>query len=199
MRIRMKEPTIADRAERRRRKWRPANGLRGDLHGVGARQIYNLVKQHGINMLPAELVIGAKGRAALCEAGLADEVGEVGNAGGTLGAEAGAEIVPAAEAELGAGFHELEEGVAAARPASERVPPESLRRMTTARRSLSASKVVQRHLRAVERQQELVAICVEPRQQPVEGGKAGAGAEQPVEAVSKRGGGGRHRASGSRA
>jgi hypothetical protein len=44
---------------------------------------------------------------------------------------------------------------------------------------------VQRHLRAVERDRQLVAVRLQPRQQPVDGGEAGADGGQPLEALAQ--------------
>ena len=60
------------------------------------------------------------------------------------------------------------------RPASERVPPLILRRVTWQRMSFSEPKVVQRDVGPVEHHQELRLVGMQPFQRPIEGGVAGA-------------------------
>src|SRR3954451_19986977 len=57
-----------------------------------------------------------------------DEVGQVWNGGLVWDGEPGAEVVPEAEAELLAGFHQAQERSRQSRPMSLRVPPLTLRR-----------------------------------------------------------------------
>ena len=71
------------------------------------------------------------------------------------------------------------------RPVSERKPPLILRLVTWQRMSFSEPLVSKRDIRPFEGAEQLDLVGVEPSEQPVEGGKAGGGGEQPVKAGLK--------------
>ena len=118
--------------------------------------------------------------------GLADEFWQRGDLWCAGRVEAVAEIVPEADAELGASLHQAEEGVAAF---TSGLGPGSAGDL--APRELAADVVlgvvgVQGHIGTVQHHEEFVAVGMQPRQKPVRvgpgGGKAGARREQALEA-----------------
>jgi len=106
---------------------------------------------------------------------LADKLGQRGDVRRAGSVEAAAEIVPEADAEFGASLHQAKEGIAGiaagGRPGSAG---------DLAPRDLAADVVlgvvgVQGHVGTVQHHEEFVAVGMQPRQKPVQGGKAGNG------------------------
>ena len=109
-------------------------------------------------------------------------------AGASWHTEAVAEIIPETDSLLGAGFHEAEEGIAAiaaqigAGAGGDFAP-----------RHLAADVVfravgVQRDLRPFQHREQILFLGVQPRQQPVEGGKARLRGKDAIEAALEPGG-----------
>ena len=154
--------------------------LRSRFAGTGA----NVGAMAGVLRL-LSFVIGAKPRAGAASGGLAaaaDEVWKVRD-GRTAGdAEPGAEIVPEGDAELPAGLGEAEEGVAAVAADVAVGSAADLALGHLAADVVLRAVGVQRDLRVIEHHQQLGLVGVQPLQQAVEGGEAGAPLEDAVEA-----------------
>ncbi len=118
---------------------------------------------------------------------LADDLGEIWDRIGAWHLEAGAKVVPEGDAEFPAGLHEAEEGILGllsglgAGAAGDLAP-----------RDLTADVVlravgVEGDLGAVEDDQQLLLVGLETGQQAVQGGVAGAGRKERLEAPDELG------------
>src|SRR3954465_6120461 len=116
-----------------------------------------------------------------------DQVGQVRDAGLAWDAEPGAEVVPKAEAELGAGLGQAEEGVAAVAAQVAAGAAADLAAGDLGADVVLRSVGVQRDLRAVQHPQQLRLVGVQALEQAVEYDEAGAAPEQAIETCPQLG------------
>lgn len=112
----------------------------------------------------------------------ADEIGEFGHVGSLGDVEPVAEIVPEADAELGAGVHQTEECIAAIAAGAAVGTAADLALDDLAADVALRAVGVQRNVRPVEHHQQVGLVGMQPRQQAIEHGEAGAAGEDAVEA-----------------
>src|SRR5215208_5417379 len=115
-----------------------------------------------------------------CLAASSDEVGQVRDSGLVRDSEPSAKVVPEAEAELGTGLSQAEEGVPAvasgvAAGSAAHLAPGHLGPDVVLR-----SVGVQRDLRAVEHPEQVGLVSVQPREQPVQDDEAGPTPKDPI-------------------
>src|SRR5215208_163421 len=122
-----------------------------------------------------------------CLAASSDEVGQVRDSGLVRDSEPSAKVVPEAEAELGTGLGQAEEGVPAiasgvAAGSAADLAPGDLGADVVLR-----SVGVQRDLGAVEHSEQVGLVGVQPREQPVQGDETGPTPEEAVKAGAQLG------------
>ncbi len=101
--------------------------------------------------------------------------------------EPGAEVVPERDAELGAGLGEAEEGIAAVAAGIAARAAADLAFGHLAADVVFRAVGVERDLRAIEHHQQFRLVGVQPSEQAVEGGKAGAAFEDAIKAGAQGG------------
>jgi len=115
---------------------------------------------------------------------LSDKVGQPGDGAGVWDLEAGAEIVPEGDTELGAGLEQREEGIARLLAGLGPGLAGDLAFGDAATDVALGSVGVQRDLRARQDEEQLVLVGAEARHRVVEVGEAGDAAEHPLEALA---------------
>src|SRR6478609_8594682 len=130
-------------------------------------------------------VTGAKPRAACCSGGLspaADQVWQVGNERLACHVEPAAEVVPERDGILGAALGQPEKGIAAIASGLAASAGTDLAADHLAADVVFRAIGVRWYLRPLQHHQQLGLVGMQPRQEPIERGKAGAAAEDAVEA-----------------
>jgi hypothetical protein len=96
----------------------------------------------------------------------------------------GTEVIPEGDGEPGGSFHETEEGITTITPEIAARAAADLALSDLAADGVFGAIGMQRDLRPVEGHQQFGFFGMEPSEQPVEAGKAGAALENAVEAGS---------------
>ena len=112
----------------------------------------------------------------------ADEVWQVGYRCVGLDTETSAEVIPKCDAEFGCCVHQAEEGVATVAPGVAVGATADLALDDLAANVAFGSVGVERYVRPLEDGEQFGLIGVQPRQQAIECGEAGAAAKDAIEA-----------------
>jgi hypothetical protein len=118
---------------------------------------------------------------------LLDELGQGWNIGAVWYREAGAEVVPERDAELGAGFAEAEECVAAVATSIASCAAAHLSFGDVAAHVVFRSVGVERNFGAVEHHQQFAFVGMEPSEQSVEADEARLAREDAIKACPQSG------------